>query len=72
MTSPASICGTRRVGTIEGGKISGDEFNAVAVTEMNGQRIEIVINGEVSDDSIGGSLALPMMADSLSFTGTRN
>ncbi len=60
------------VGTIEGGKISGDEFTAVAVTEMNGQRIEIVINGEVSDDSIGGSLALPMMADSLSFTGTRN
>ncbi len=58
-------------GKIENGKVSGNNFSAVATTEMQGQQLEISINGTLENESLKGSLSAPMIPMPLDFTGER-
>jgi zinc protease len=58
-------------GKIENGKVSGNNFSAVATTEMQGQSLEISINGSVENDTMKGSLSAPMIPMPLDFSGTK-
>ena len=58
-------------GKIENGKVAGNAFSAVASTAMQGQTLELSINGTVENDSIKGTLEAPMIPTPLDFTGRR-
>lgn len=58
-------------GKIENGKVAGNSFSAVAVTEMQGQQLELSINGTVENDSMKGTLSAPMIPMPLDFSGKR-
>lgn len=64
-----SMLGT---GKINDGKVSGNGFSAVAVTEMQGQLLEISINGTLENDELKGTLSAPMIPAPLDFTGRKN
>lgn len=58
-------------GKISDGKVRGSKVSAVAVTEMQGQLLEITISGNIENDSIKGTLSAPMIPMPLEFSGTR-
>lgn len=59
-------------GTISEAKISGNKITATAKSEIQGQSVDLVINGTVDGDTMKGSVTLPMPgAPPLNFTGTR-
>ena len=58
-------------GEIKSGTITGDRFTASAVTEIQGEAVELAINGALSGDTISGAIDAPMLPGELSFTGTR-
>ena len=58
-------------GKIENGKVSGNNFSAVATTEMQGQSLEISINGTLENDELKGSLSAPMIPMPLDFNGRK-
>ena len=58
-------------GKISDGKVRGNNFTAVATTEMQGQILEISISGNVENDTLTGTLSAPMIPMPLDFTGKR-
>lgn len=60
------------LGNIENGKVSGNNFSAIATTEMQGQTLELSINGTVENNEMSGSLNAPMIPMPLDFSGKRN
>jgi predicted Zn-dependent peptidase len=58
-------------GEIPDGKIKGNKFSATARSEMQGQKLELSINGILDGDSMSGSLSAPMIPMPLNFSGTR-
>lgn len=59
-------------GEIKEGSVSGNKFSATAATEMQGQSLELSINGKADGDSISGSITAPIIPEPLTFTGTRS
>ena len=58
-------------GKIANGKVSGNSFSAVAVTEMSGQQLELSISGSVEKELMKGVLSASMIPMPLDFTGQR-
>ena len=58
-------------GRIEGGRVIGNAVSANAVTEIQGQAVEFVINGTVDGDKINGTIESSMIPESLEFSGSR-
>jgi hypothetical protein len=65
-------------GKISDGKVKGKKFSATAKTQIQGQEVEITINGELENgaDSISniikGTVSIPMGGvPELSFTGSK-
>lgn len=58
-------------GIIENGKVAGNGFSAVATTEMQGQKLEIAINGTFENEALKGTLSAPMIPMPLDFNGSR-
>ena len=58
-------------GKIENGKVSGNEFSGTAVTEMQGQSLELGIAGTIENDTIEGAIDAPMLPIPLEFTGKK-
>ncbi|HEY0458290.1 MAG TPA: pitrilysin family protein [Pyrinomonadaceae bacterium] len=63
-----SMLGT---GKIENGKVAGNDFSAVATTEMAGQTLEISINGLLENEELNGTLSAPMFPMPLTFSGKK-
>jgi zinc protease len=59
-------------GEIKSGSVTGMKFSAIAVTDLQGQSLELSINGKVTGDSMSGSITAPIVPDPLTFTGTRS
>lgn len=58
-------------GKIEVGRVEGNAVSANAVTEIQGQAVEFVINGTVDGDKIKGTIESSMIPDLLEFSGSR-
>ncbi len=58
-------------GQFTSGSVAGNRFNAVAVSEFQGQEVELSLNGLLSGDIIQGTISVPMMPEPLSFEGSR-
>ena len=58
-------------GVVQDGKVKGSKFSAVAKSEIQGQSVELTINGTVENDSMSGSLSAPMIPMPLNFSGNR-
>ncbi len=58
-------------GVIREGTVTGNKIKATAITEIQGQSIDFVINGSVDGDSIEGTLSAAIIPDSLAFVGKR-
>lgn len=58
-------------GTITDGTISGRKVAAAAITEIQGQSVDFIINATVDEDKIAGSISAAVIPDALSFTGVR-
>lgn len=58
-------------GEISMGTINGKKISATAVTEIQGQSAEFIINGEIEGETISGTIATPLIPDALRFTGSR-
>ncbi len=58
-------------GKIENGKVSGNEFSGTAITEMQGQNLELAIAGTVENDTINGAIDAPIIPAPLEFSGNR-
>jgi zinc protease len=58
-------------GEIAGGKVSGNKFAATAQIEMQGQSLELSIDGAIEDSKMEGSITAPMIPTPVSFSGTR-
>jgi zinc protease len=58
-------------GKIENGKVAGNGFSAVATTEMQGQTLELSINGTLENEELKGTLSAPMIPMPLEFKGQR-
>ena len=58
-------------GKIENGKVAGNGFSAVATTEMQGQTLELSINGTLENEEMKGTLSAPMIPVPLEFKGHR-
>jgi len=58
-------------GTVQDGKVKGSKFSAVAKSEIQGQTVELAINGAIENDSLTGSLSAPMIPMPLNFSGNR-
>lgn len=58
-------------GQISSGKIRGKKVTANAAAELQGQEIELAINGEVEGDAIKGTISAEMIPDGLAFSGIR-
>lgn len=59
-------------GEIKAGSVKGSKFSATAVTDMQGQSLELSINGTADADAISGTIAAPIIPEPLIFSGTRN
>ncbi|HEX8246777.1 MAG TPA: pitrilysin family protein, partial [Pyrinomonadaceae bacterium] len=66
--SMQSMFGT---GEIAGGKVSGNKFAATAQIEVQGQSLELSIDGAVEDSKMEGSITAPMIPTPVSFSGTK-
>jgi predicted Zn-dependent peptidase len=58
-------------GEIAGGKVSGNKFAATAQIEMQGQSLELSIDGAVEDSRMEGSITAPMIPTPVAFSGTK-
>lgn len=58
-------------GTISNGKVNGNKLNATAVTELQGQELELMIAATASDDKIEGTITSAMIPEPLAFTGVK-
>ena len=59
-------------GSITGGTISGNEVNASASLDFQGQAVNITINGTSDGNTINGNVSTPLMGGmTLPFTGTK-
>lgn len=58
-------------GEIRSGTVRGNKFTGVAVTEMQGQSLELTIAGSADGDSIAGTISAPIVPEPLAFSGTR-
>jgi zinc protease len=59
-------------GTISGGSVKGNTLKATAVTEIQGQSVELAIVGSIEGDSMKGTISTAIIPDSLSFEGKRS
>jgi predicted Zn-dependent peptidase len=59
-------------GEIAGGKVTGNKISATAQIEVQGQSLELSIDGAVEDSRIEGSITAPMIPTPVSFSGTKN
>ncbi|HEX8734615.1 MAG TPA: pitrilysin family protein [Pyrinomonadaceae bacterium] len=66
--SMQSMFGT---GEIAGGKVSGNKISATAQIEVQGQSLELSIDGAVEDSRMEGSITAPMIPTPVSFSGTK-
>lgn len=70
------ISGTLRTilgeGEIAASRVNGKKISATAVTEIQGQSAEFIINGEIEGGTLSGTIATPLIPDSLKFSGTRS
>jgi predicted Zn-dependent peptidase len=66
--SMQSMFGT---GEIAGGKVSGNKISATAQIQMQGQSLELSIDGAVEDSRMEGSITAPMIPTPVSFSGTK-
>ena len=58
-------------GSIKEGSISGSKIAAIAVTEFQGQALDLNIAGNIKGDSIEGTISSTMMPDPFDFSGKR-
>jgi hypothetical protein len=59
-------------GDISEAKVNGNKFVGTAKTQIQGQAMDLVINGTVDGDSMKGTITLPIPgAPPFSFTGTK-
>ncbi len=58
-------------GEITAGSVSGSKFSATASTDLQGQKLELSINGKLAGDQLSGSITAPIVPDPLTFSGTR-
>jgi len=58
-------------GTIENGKVSGNNFTGVLKTEFQGQKMEIQMSGKAEGGKMSGMIDIPGMG-SMPFTATKN
>lgn len=58
-------------GELREGHVSGKKFSATASTEMQGQELELSINGKLDGEGIVGTITAPMLPTPLSFSGQR-
>ena len=59
-------------GEITVGAVAGARFLATAVTDMQGQSLELAISGKADGGSIMGTISAPIIPEPLSFSGTRS
>lgn len=60
-------------GEIQSGTVNGRKFSATAVTEMQGQSLELSINGKADgEDALVGTISAPIIPEPLPFTGKRS
>jgi predicted Zn-dependent peptidase len=59
-------------GEIAGGKVSGNKISATAQVQMQGQSLELNINGTVEDSRMEGSITTSIIPTPVSFSGTRS
>lgn len=69
------IAGTMKTilgeGKIASGAVNGNKISATAMTEIQGQSAEFIIQGEINGEVISGTISTPLIPDSLKFTGSR-
>lgn len=58
-------------GEITFGKVHGDKITAAANTDIQGQSVELQINGSLSGEELSGSISAAVIPDSLTFSGRR-
>jgi zinc protease len=63
-----SMLGT---GQIDGGKIRGNKMNAVAVIEVQSQKLELQINASLENESLSGTIETAMIPTPVEFSGTK-
>jgi zinc protease len=59
-------------GKISEGTVTGNSLRATAITEIQGQSVDLAINGSVDGDSMKGTISTAIIPDSLSFEGKRS
>jgi len=58
-------------GKIDNVSVRGNRFSAIAMTEFQGQSLELTINGSVEGESMSGTITAPISPEPLTFTGTK-
>lgn len=58
-------------GTITNGKVTGNKLAATAVTELQGQQLELAISATANEDKLEGTITSAMIPTPLEFTGSR-
>lgn len=58
-------------GSITNGKVNGNKLAATAVTELQGQQLELVISAVADEGKIEGTISSPMIPEPLTFSGTK-
>lgn len=58
-------------GTVKSGKVSGSAFSASAVTEVQGQPLEMTISGALADGAMTGVITSPAVPSDVPFAGVR-
>lgn len=58
-------------GKIDNVSVRGNRFSAVAMTEFQGQPLELTINGAVEGENMSGTITAPISPEPLTFTGSR-
>jgi zinc protease len=59
------------IGEISNGTVKGKRFSAVAVTEIQGQSVDLTISGSADGDALAGTIEASLLPEALAFTGTR-
>ena len=59
-------------GEIKTGSVKGNRFTGTAVTDMQGQELELSISGKLNGEGISGTITAPIMPEPLTFTGVRS
>lgn len=59
-------------GKISEGTVKGNSLRATAITEIQGQSVDLSIIGSVDGDSMKGTISTAIIPDSLSFEGKRS